>query len=78
MKIHKLITHSLRAKGLVGHVSAAVNANLDGRDDRSVSRLSSRHRIVQRGGETIVDEHEVRTHSSVPDQPTDEKGETHG
>lgn len=43
---------------VVGGVNAVVAVN-DGEDGATTSRVSSRQRIVQRDGETVVHEHET-------------------
>jgi hypothetical protein len=77
MKIHKLIDKSLRAKGIAAQVSGAIDANI-GERGRSVTHLKSHHRIVQQGGKTIVDEHEVTTDPPASEPDTTREGEPDG
>jgi hypothetical protein len=59
--IEKRIRHAGNAVNAAGDVSAAVSANVgESGSHQHVSR-KSRSRIVQRGGRTIVDEHESTT-----------------
>lgn len=69
MKLRRVINKRLRSNNVAGgvHAVVSVNANEPG---GSVSKVSSRQRIVQRNGETVIFEqqHEAQ----------DEKGETNG
>ena len=62
MKIRKVIQKQLRGagegKGTVGSVNAAIAANVN-EPGHSHTHVSSKQRIVQRGGRTVV--HEERT-----------------
>jgi hypothetical protein len=71
MNVHKLIQKRLRGKGLAGQLDAAIAANVGEPGERTTTRVSSHHRIVQQGGRTVVDEHEVRTGDTADPQPTD-------
>jgi hypothetical protein len=61
VNVHKLIQRTLRGRGLAGGIDAVVSANAGEHGRTTTTRLHSRRRIVQRGGTTLVDEHEVRT-----------------
>ena len=63
MNLRKVIQKTVRRSGagtdVVGNVNAAVSANVN-EPGRSVTSVSSRQRIVQRGGRTEVFEEEHR------------------
>jgi hypothetical protein len=71
MNVHKLIQKTLRGRGLAAHVDAAVAANVGEQSRTTTTKVSSHHRIVQHGGKTVVEEHDVRTGDAADPQPTD-------
>jgi hypothetical protein len=69
MNVHKLIQRTLRGRGIAAQVDAAVSANVGERGRTTTTRVSSHHRIVQHGGRTVVEEHDVRTGDAADPQP---------
>ena len=65
MKIRKLIQRRARegGSGVAGTVNAAVAANVN-EPGRSHTSVSSKQRIVQRGGQTVVDEEQTAKEES--------------
>ena len=57
--IEKRIRHSSGGVDVVGDVNAVIAANVDERG--STSQVSSRQRVVQRSGETVVSETQTTT-----------------
>ena len=85
MDIRKLIERKIKeAKdspntNVAGGVNAVVNANVGERGKRTHTSVSSKRRVVQRGGRTIVDENETTTSTYPPeDSATSEGGEQSG
>ena len=68
MNLRKVIEKSFRREGrgtnVAGGVDAVVSANVGEPGSRSHLSSRSRRRIVQKGGRTIVDEHEHETRES--------------
>jgi len=62
MNLRKVIEKRLRREGggvnAAGDVHAVVSANVGEPGSRSLVASRSRHRIVQRSGRAVVDEHE--------------------
>ena len=72
MRIRKVINRKLDDKsGVAGAVNAVVAANVGESHQRT--SVSSRQRVVQRSGRTVVDESEVRTDESEVRTDDDER-----
>jgi hypothetical protein len=68
MNLRKIIEKRVRARragfNIAGDVHAVIAANVGEPGSRTHVSSRSRHRVVQQGGHTVVDEHEHETEES--------------